>query len=103
MTLNVHIATVHEGKKSFGCDVCHYLTTQHGHLNVHIDTVHEGKKSFGCDVCDKNSHIASVHEGKKAFKYDVSFFAYIHTNSIPILNTWLKDVHIDAKIEKSFF
>ena len=39
-------------------------------LNLHIASVHEGKKPFKCEICDDqfklkhelNEHIASVHE-----------------------------------------
>ena len=39
-----HIATIHEGKKQFICDVCNaQFTSKHG-MKGHIATIHEGKK-----------------------------------------------------------
>ena len=44
-------------------------------MNIHIRSVHEGKKQFKCEMCDKSftnkhnlkGHSASVH-GEKAIK-----------------------------------
>ena len=50
-----------------------YRCSQKGDMNKHVASVHEGKKPFKCDICDRsfslkshmNRHVASVHEGKK--------------------------------------
>ena len=49
--LNKHVTSVHEGKKSFKCEVCHYRSSQKDDLKKHIAAVHEGKKPFKCEVC----------------------------------------------------
>ena len=67
-----HVASVHEGKKPFKCDICDYSCSQKGHMKTHVESVHEGKKSFKCDICDYScsqksgmkTHVESVHEGK---------------------------------------
>ena len=69
----IHVATIHEGKKTFICDICNAKFRLMGELNVHVSTVHEGKKQFQCEICDANfgqksnfnEHIAKAHEGKK--------------------------------------
>ena len=50
--MNKHIATVHEGKKQFKCDICNANFGQKGDRNRHVTTVHEGKKPFKCDICN---------------------------------------------------
>ena len=53
--------------KPFKCEV--YFGLKYD-LNLHIASVHEGKKPFKCEICDDqfelkhelNEHIASVHE-----------------------------------------
>ena len=45
-------------------------------MNKHIASVHEEKKPFKCDICDAkfankpnlNRHIAAIHNGKKPYK-----------------------------------
>ena len=44
--LNIHIATVHEGKKAFKCDICHSRFGKKVCLKRHVTTVHEGKKTI---------------------------------------------------------
>ena len=39
-----HIATIHEGKKPFKCDICNVNFGQKVGLKKHVATVHEGKK-----------------------------------------------------------
>ena len=50
--MNGHIASVHEGKKAFTCDICdkNFVTKQG--MNGHIASLHEGKKEFKCEICD---------------------------------------------------
>ena len=49
-----HIASVHEGKKPFKCDISDYSCFQKSSMSEHVTSVHEGKKSFKCDICDNN-------------------------------------------------
>ena len=74
-TLEIHIRTVHEGKKPHLCSQCVSSFGQKGDLNRHIRSVHEKIKPFSCPIesCtstffDKKfqkSHIEAVHEGIK--------------------------------------
>ena len=50
--LNEHIASVHEGKEPFKCNICNSSFTQEGQMNGHVALVHEGKKPFKCSICD---------------------------------------------------
>ena len=50
--MKIHVATVHEGKKTFKCDICNANFGQKSTLNKHVATVHEGKKQFKCDICN---------------------------------------------------
>ena len=71
--LNNHIASVHENKKPFKCNICDANFARKPYLKGHIASVHEGKKPYKCNICDTsftrkenlNRHIALVHEGKK--------------------------------------
>ena len=45
--LNGHMASVHDGKKPFKCEICNVAFTQ-----KHMASVHEGNKSFNCNNCD---------------------------------------------------
>ena len=49
--MNLHIETVHEGKKPFECRLCPAKFAQKGDMKRHIETVHEGKKPFECPMC----------------------------------------------------
>ena len=49
--LNRHVEPVHEGKKSFKCNVCDTAFSEKSKLNGHIESVHEGKKPFKCNDC----------------------------------------------------
>ena len=77
--LTVHIAAVHENKKSSKCDICDYSCSRKNCFNVHIAAIHEGKKPFKCDICDYNcsrknvmiQHIASVHVRETQFICDI--------------------------------
>ena len=79
--LRVHIASVHEGKKAFNCEICDYGCSLRNLLNKHIASAHEniaqeGFKPFKCGKCDYscsilddlNRHYTSAHEGNKSFK-----------------------------------
>ena len=41
-----HIASVHEGKKTFKCEFCDFSSFQKGNVNQHVAVVHEKKKPF---------------------------------------------------------
>ena len=68
--MNGHIESVHEGKKSFKCNVCDTAFSEKSYLNGHIESIHDRKKPFQCNICDAsfsqkgdmNEHIESVHE-----------------------------------------
>ena len=44
--MNGHIESVHEGKKSFKCNVCGTVFSEKSYLNGHIESVHDRKKPF---------------------------------------------------------
>ena len=41
-----HIAPIHEGKKTFKCEICDYSCYQKGQMKQHVLSVYEGKKQF---------------------------------------------------------
>ena len=47
---HVHVATVHERKKPFKCDLCNAEFTSKQRMKGHIATIHEGEKQFKCDI-----------------------------------------------------
>ena len=65
-----HIASVHEGKKAFKCQICDKSFSQKGSMNKHMASVHEEIKAFKCDICRygcskkviMDKHMVSVHE-----------------------------------------
>ena len=68
---SINIASGHEGKKQFKCDICNVKFGQMSKLKLHVATVHEGKRPFNCNICNANfgqkgnmnSHVATVHDG----------------------------------------
>ena len=50
--MNGHIATIHEGKKQFQCDICKAEFTSKGGMKGHLRTIHEGDKQFKCEICN---------------------------------------------------
>ena len=68
------MASVHEGKKPFECDVCSSSFASKGDLKRNMVLILEGKKPFKCDVCCSSfsqnyilkMHVSSVHEEKKS-------------------------------------
>ena len=41
-------------QKPFKCDICNANFGQNVSLNTHVATVHEGKQEFKCDICNAN-------------------------------------------------
>ena len=52
--LKVHIASVHERKKSYVCESCKTSFSTKDHLKRHIASVHERKKPHRCESCKTN-------------------------------------------------
>ena len=64
------MASIHEKKKSFKCEICDYSCSPKGHMKEHVAAIHERKKQFKCDTCDysfyyKGQMSAQVHEQKR--------------------------------------
>ena len=81
-SLTKHIASVHNAKKSFKCDICDHSFSKKSNLKKHIGKVHEIKKHFTCNqsYLQKESslksylkrHILLVHDEKtKLFKCSI--------------------------------
>ena len=48
-------------KKQFNCEICENKYKSKLGLNLHMKTVHEERKDFGCKVCNKTfGHNGSV-------------------------------------------
>ena len=68
-----HIASIHENRKPFTCEICSISFARKPNLKKHIESVHAGKKPFKCDISDANftqkpnlkQHIESDNEGNK--------------------------------------
>ena len=56
--MTVHQETVHEGTKSFVCDISDYKCSQKTVLKNHIKSIHEGEKRRKCDICNFRSYRA---------------------------------------------
>ena len=82
--LNLHIASVHEGKRPYQCLICNGTFTQKAHLNTHVKSIHEEKKPHECSICDSKFkgrtslkyHIETVHEEKKRYQCDACEKSY---------------------------
>ena len=96
--LKRQIGSLHEGRKSFKCDICDYSSLHKQNLKKHIESVHEKTKPFKCDICDYRCshkhhlkiHIGSVHEKTKPFKCDMCDYRCSHK---PILKRHIESVH----------
>ena len=83
--LNVHITTVHKGKKPLNCDISGLTVTSKSEWNKHITAVHEGKKPFKCESCDyicaqngtMKRHVASVQKEKSHSNVDLVTIAVL--------------------------
>ena len=47
------MASEHSGEKRFSCTNCEGSFATENHMNVHIASVCEGKNPFQCKICDK--------------------------------------------------
>ena len=47
------IATQHEGKKPYNCEICNAGFSQNVQLRAHIAVVHQGKSPYSCPICNK--------------------------------------------------
>ena len=45
-SMNIHVASVHEGKKPFRCNICDYSCSQKSNMKSHITYVHEAIQLF---------------------------------------------------------
>ena len=71
-----HISVVHEGEKTYECEICDDTFTQKSGLEVHMDRIHEKKTlKIECPICgaqltksDLAVHVCSIHEGRKLSK-----------------------------------
>ena len=52
--VSTKLASGHNKKKQFKCDICYNNFGKKGSLNKHVATVHEGKKQFKCEICNAN-------------------------------------------------
>ena len=76
--LKHHIATVHDGIKTWECQICAKTFSYKNKLQLHISNVHEKQKPFKCSACDYSAgikgnvtkHILSVHGGAADVLYD---------------------------------
>ena len=52
--MNRHVATVHEEKKQFKCDICNDDFKSKHVMKEHIEKIHKGKENekFKCDICN---------------------------------------------------
>ena len=55
--LNLHIASVHEGKKPFKCEICDDQFELKHELNEHIASVHEEENQSAHNDCMMMCHI----------------------------------------------
>ena len=59
--LQIHIDSVHVGKKPYKCSQCPSTFGRSGHLKRHVLVVHESDNPFKCDVCNasftQNGHL----------------------------------------------
>ena len=46
------LASFHDGKKSFKCEICDYSCSLKPNFKRHVASVHGEKKPFKCDICE---------------------------------------------------
>ncbi len=88
-TLNLHIATAHEGHKPFKCDKCDasYKTTTQ--LKDHTNAKHLGL-SLECKLCDKKltsrqsfiNHVNTVHKEKRKYKCELCDYSFTQSGNL---------------------
>ena len=79
-----------------------YILSEHFGKIQHVLFVHEGKKTFKCEVCNNscpgksnlNQLAALVHEGNKPFEYKICNFSYSEkSNLIRTLHPFMKKIN----------
>ena len=99
------IASVHEGKKPFKCEICDFRCNQKAKMTQHVLSVHQKKRLFKCNFCDYmfsrnshlNKHIESVHEKNNPFECDIcDYISYRESH----LKKHLESVHERNKLFK---
>ena len=68
-----HVATVHEGKKAFKCDICKTDFTSKHDMKGHIKTFHEENKPF--------KYVMLILEKKAIWLYALQHFMKRTSNS----------------------
>ena len=73
----LHVAAIHEKKKSLKCNYCDYDTAMKYEMKDHVASVHKKSKVFvfRCEICDYKAsaksylkkHIVLAHDGEKLF------------------------------------
>ena len=62
--LDIHIASTHEGKRDYHCELCPKTFARIGGLKTHIKIVHENVRNHVCETCGNryaNKHILKDH------------------------------------------
>ena len=54
----MHIKIFHEGEKLIHCKQCSFTGLNPCEIQIHVAKVHKGKKSFKCYLCDYSSGYA---------------------------------------------
>ena len=70
-TIKSHVASVHEKKKPFKCDICGYSCSQKSSMNIHVESVHKEKKPT-FDFHGKIPHVLNSKNDKKHQKQNNS-------------------------------
>jgi len=65
--LNVHIASVHEGKKPFKCEICYVQFEVENELNEHMCHSCEKPATHFCKSCDQN--LCKHHRSLQKYKF----------------------------------
>ena len=83
-----HVASFHEGKKPFKCDICDHSFSQKRDLNTHVASVHEEKKQFKCDICNYCCFL------KQHMKQHVKKSMKLHIQSVNITKKTFQIIHL---------
>ena len=76
--MKIQVTSVHN-EKAFECKICEKSFSNNQAMQIHVASVHEGKKLFKCEICDysfstkgnMNKHVESVHWEKKPFEHKI--------------------------------